>query len=157
MFITENSIGWPTGTGMVDGSILNSLSMTSTVAGAAAACSCVPPSVPPEVHDTVTIARMLAMLNSPHLRTNFIIVRSSSGGGSDVLPKFRRDVDPAWGLTVPPCSGRTAPVGGCPPCQDRYMFARYFVELPVEPQWVERALMEAPANWLRGLASEANH
>jgi hypothetical protein len=37
------------------------------------------------------------------------------------------------------------------------MFARYFVELPIEPELVERALMDAPATWLRGLASEANH
>ena len=37
------------------------------------------------------------------------------------------------------------------------MFARYFVELPIEPQLVERALTDAPANWLLGLASEANH
>ncbi|MGZ5298721.1 MAG: hypothetical protein ACXWDU_03510, partial [Actinomycetota bacterium] len=37
------------------------------------------------------------------------------------------------------------------------MFARYFVELPIEPQRVERALTDAPANWLRGLAGEANH
>jgi hypothetical protein len=36
------------------------------------------------------------------------------------------------------------------------MFARYFVELPIEPKLVERALMDAPANWLRGLAGEAN-
>jgi hypothetical protein len=37
------------------------------------------------------------------------------------------------------------------------MFARYFVELPIEPQRVERALTDAPSDWLRGLASEANH
>jgi len=37
------------------------------------------------------------------------------------------------------------------------MFARYFVELPIEPERVERALTDAPAHWLRGLASEANH
>jgi hypothetical protein len=37
------------------------------------------------------------------------------------------------------------------------MFARYFIELPIEPRQVERALTEAPASWLRGLASEANH
>ncbi|MEO8423741.1 MAG: hypothetical protein ABI595_07480 [Actinomycetota bacterium] len=37
------------------------------------------------------------------------------------------------------------------------MFARYFVELPIEPKLVERALTDAPAHWLRGLASDANH
>lgn len=37
------------------------------------------------------------------------------------------------------------------------MFARYFVELAIEPYLVERALADAPASWLRGLASEANH
>lgn len=36
------------------------------------------------------------------------------------------------------------------------MFARYFVELPIEPRSVERALTDAPADWLRDLASEAN-
>ena len=53
--------------------------MTSTVAGPAAACSRVPAVAPPLPlpHETVTIASTLAMLNSPHLRTDFIIVRSS--------------------------------------------------------------------------------
>jgi len=37
------------------------------------------------------------------------------------------------------------------------MFARYFVEIPIEPQLVERALTDAPASWLRGLAGEANY
>jgi hypothetical protein len=37
------------------------------------------------------------------------------------------------------------------------MFARYFIELPIEPQQVERALTDAPVTWLRGLAGEANH
>jgi hypothetical protein len=37
------------------------------------------------------------------------------------------------------------------------MFARYFIELPIDPQRVELALLEAPAGWLRGLASEASH
>jgi len=37
------------------------------------------------------------------------------------------------------------------------MFARYFVELPIEPEAVERALTEAPLASLRRLASEANH
>jgi hypothetical protein len=37
------------------------------------------------------------------------------------------------------------------------MFARYFVELPIEPRLVERALIEAPTHWLPGLASEAHH
>jgi hypothetical protein len=37
------------------------------------------------------------------------------------------------------------------------MFARYFVELPIDPQRIERALTRAPEDWLRGLASEANY
>jgi hypothetical protein len=37
------------------------------------------------------------------------------------------------------------------------MFARYFVELPMEPSQVERALMSAPQDWVPGLASVANH
>lgn len=36
------------------------------------------------------------------------------------------------------------------------MFARYFIELPIEPAGVERALIDAPANWLRESASDAN-
>ena len=36
------------------------------------------------------------------------------------------------------------------------MFARYFVELPMEPAQVERALMSAPADWVPGFASAAN-
>ena len=36
------------------------------------------------------------------------------------------------------------------------MFARYFVELPVEPAEVERALTHAPQDWLTGIASKAN-
>ena len=37
------------------------------------------------------------------------------------------------------------------------MFARYFIELPIEPEAVERALTDAPDTWLRRLAGEANH
>ena len=37
------------------------------------------------------------------------------------------------------------------------VFARYFIELPIDPRLVERALTQAPDTWLRGLASEANH
>ncbi len=37
------------------------------------------------------------------------------------------------------------------------VFARYFIELPIDPKRVERALTQAPDAWLRGLASEANH
>ncbi len=37
------------------------------------------------------------------------------------------------------------------------MFARYFVELPIESSLVERALTDAPTDWFRRLAGEANH
>jgi hypothetical protein len=37
------------------------------------------------------------------------------------------------------------------------VFARYFVELPMEPERVEEALLLDPHAWLPGLASEANH
>jgi hypothetical protein len=36
------------------------------------------------------------------------------------------------------------------------MFARYFVELPMDPERVEEALLRDPHSWLPGLASEAN-
>lgn len=37
------------------------------------------------------------------------------------------------------------------------MFARYFVELPLPPEVVERALARDPRLWLPGLAEHANH
>ena len=37
------------------------------------------------------------------------------------------------------------------------MFARYFVELPIEPTRVEDALTQAPETWVPGLAEQANH
>ena len=37
------------------------------------------------------------------------------------------------------------------------MFARYFVELPISPEEVERALSRDPRAWLPGLAEGANH
>ena len=37
------------------------------------------------------------------------------------------------------------------------MFARYFVELQMEPERVEEALLRDPHSWLPGLASEANY
>ena len=37
------------------------------------------------------------------------------------------------------------------------VFARYFIELPIDPNRVERALTREPDTWLPGLASEANH
>ena len=37
------------------------------------------------------------------------------------------------------------------------MFARYFVELPLEADRVERALLREPQDWVPGLASKANH
>ncbi|MGZ8580919.1 MAG: hypothetical protein ACXWW9_06510 [Actinomycetota bacterium] len=36
------------------------------------------------------------------------------------------------------------------------MFARYFVELPMDPERVEEALLRDPHSWLPGLAGEAN-
>lgn len=36
------------------------------------------------------------------------------------------------------------------------MFARYFVELPLEAQRVERALLRDPQAWVPGLAGKAN-
>lgn len=40
---------------------------------------------------------------------------------------------------------------------DRGMFARYFIELPIDPERVERALTDSPVAWLPGLAREATH
>jgi hypothetical protein len=37
------------------------------------------------------------------------------------------------------------------------MFARYFVEVPISPEDVERALARDPRAWLPGLAEGANH
>ena len=37
------------------------------------------------------------------------------------------------------------------------MFARYFVEVPLSPDDVERALARDPRRWLPGLAEGANH
>jgi hypothetical protein len=37
------------------------------------------------------------------------------------------------------------------------MFARYFVELPMEAEDVERTLLRDPQTWVPGLASTANH
>jgi hypothetical protein len=37
------------------------------------------------------------------------------------------------------------------------VFARYFVELPMDPERVEDALLRDPHAWLPGLASEANY
>jgi hypothetical protein len=36
------------------------------------------------------------------------------------------------------------------------MFARYFVELPVQRERVEQVLIDAPGSWLPGIATEAN-
>jgi hypothetical protein len=49
------------------------------------------------------------------------------------------------------------PVGAAAVEHHGRVFARYFIELPIDPKRVERALTEAPEAWLRGLASEANH
>jgi hypothetical protein len=38
-----------------------------------------------------------------------------------------------------------------------FMFARYYVELPLPPEVVERALARDPRLWLPGLAEHANH
>jgi hypothetical protein len=37
------------------------------------------------------------------------------------------------------------------------MFARYFVELPISPEEVERTLSRDPRRWLPGMAERANH
>jgi hypothetical protein len=37
------------------------------------------------------------------------------------------------------------------------MFARYFIELPIDADRVERALMRSPRDWIPGLAGRANH
>jgi hypothetical protein len=37
------------------------------------------------------------------------------------------------------------------------MFARYFVELAMEPERVEAALLRSPETWVPGLAREANY
>lgn len=37
------------------------------------------------------------------------------------------------------------------------MFARYFVELPLDAERVEQALLRDPQDWVPGLASQANH
>jgi hypothetical protein len=37
------------------------------------------------------------------------------------------------------------------------VFARYYIELPIDPKRVEHALTQAPDTWLHSLASEANH
>jgi len=37
------------------------------------------------------------------------------------------------------------------------MFARYFVELPLDTDRVEEALTRAPESWLPGIAQDANH
>ena len=37
------------------------------------------------------------------------------------------------------------------------MFARYFVELPMDAERVEAALMRSPETWVPGLARDANH
>ena len=37
------------------------------------------------------------------------------------------------------------------------MFARYFVELPMEAERVEAALLRNPETWVPGLARDANH
>lgn len=60
------------------------------------------------------------------------------------------------GPRVPEPTGRTARAGGRFRCHDRCMFARYFVELPIDPLRIEDALTEGSALWLTGLASEAH-
>jgi hypothetical protein len=37
------------------------------------------------------------------------------------------------------------------------MFARYFIELPIEADRVERALLRSPRDWIPGFAGQANH
>ncbi len=47
-------------------------------------------------------------------------------------------------------------VGTLRACTLNAMFARYFVELPVDRQHVERVLTDTPSTWLPGIATEAN-
>lgn len=49
------------------------------------------------------------------------------------------------------------PAEAAPVEQHGGVFARYFIELPIDPGRVERALTQAPDAWLHGLASDANH
>jgi hypothetical protein len=61
------------------------------------------------------------------------------------------------------CHG--SPVGGAerpcelpePPSKLTAMFARYFVELPMDSESVEGALLADPLRWVPGIAGEANH
>ena len=52
--------------------------------------------------------------------------------------------------------GRSAPAGRCSTFDTRSMFARYFVEIAMDPVDVEAALLDDAQAWLPGLASEAN-
>src|SRR2546426_2327209 len=44
-----------------------------------------------------------------------------------------------------------------PEAHSGYMFARYFVELPIEPELATGALTHDPSGWLPGFAKRANH
>src|SRR5712692_649296 len=57
---------------------------------------------------------------------------------------------------VPARGGRTPLVVSEARAETEGMFARYFVELPIESSLVERALLDAPGSWVPGLAHEAN-
>jgi len=56
----------------------------------------------------------------------------------------------------PQCGGPSARAeAGCPSDTGR-VFARYFIELPLEAEEVEQALMHDPHDWIPGLARKAN-
>ena len=58
---------------------------------------------------------------------------------------------------VPDSAGPVPLQGAHPDPDTRSVFARYFVELPMEPERVEAALLRDPDAWLPGLAGSANH
>ena len=61
-------------------------------------------------------------------------------------------------MPLVPVSGGPLPLRGTDPDPDTgSVFARYFVELPVDPELVEAALLRDPDAWLPGLAGSANH
>jgi hypothetical protein len=108
MFITENSMGRPTGTAMAEGSIANSLSMTSTVAGPAAACSVVPLPGAPSLHDAHISAMAHATLSVAHRRIDLMITALLVCVGTDMSLECPLERFAEHGPSVPFMSGPTA-------------------------------------------------